>query len=152
VAVPNGDFESGPNTWSTWSARGLNVIVPNNVLAAGGVSAHSGDWAVWMGGIHTETVTLEQTLIIPVDAPLLSYWQWVKSSEVGCYYDVVSIWVNGSVADSYGLCGNTGGWVRQSVDLSAWRGSVVALRLQLTTDTSLISSVFIDDVSFRSGP
>jgi hypothetical protein len=152
VGLPNGHFENGPVDWSASSALGLNVIVPNNVLAAAGVTPHGGAWAVWMGGAHAETVTLQQVVGVPVEAPLLSYWHWIKSSEAGCYYDIASLWVNGSVMDSYGLCGDTGGWVQQVVDLSAYRGSVVDLRFLVTTDTSLTSSLFIDDVSWRSGP
>lgn len=150
--LPNGHFENGPTLWSTSSAQGLNLIVPNPTLQAAGVNAHGGTWAAWLGGAHAETGTLQQTITVPPDAPLLHYWHWVKSAETGCYYDIVSVWVNSSVVESYGLCGDSGGWVPYWIDLSAYRGSNVTLRFQVTTDTSLTSSVFIDDLTWRSRP
>jgi photosystem II stability/assembly factor-like uncharacterized protein len=153
VGLPNGGLESGPAGWSTFSARGNNVIVPGNVLAAAAVSPHSGSWGIWLGGVHTETVTLEQTVGLPAEAPNLTYWHWIKSSETGCHYDVVSIWVNNSVVESYGLCAgaNTNGWSKQKLDLSTYAGHTVHLRVQLTTDSSILSSVFVDDLVFESG-
>jgi hypothetical protein len=154
IALPNGGFESGPAGWNTFSARGNAVIVPGNVLAAGSVTPHGGSWGVWMGGVHTETVTLQQTIGIPAETPTLTYWHWIKSAETGCYYDVASIWVNNTVVESYGLCTGsvTNGWVKQTVNLSAYAGSTVALRFQVTTDTSDLSSLFVDDVGLQSGP
>jgi bacillopeptidase F (M6 metalloprotease family) len=90
---------------------------------------------------------------LPAEAPNLTYWHWIKSSETGCHYDVVSIWVNNSVVESYGLCAgaNTNGWSKQKLDLSAYAGRTVRLRVQLTTDSSITSSVFLDDLVFEAG-
>lgn len=150
--LPNGSFESGPNLWSTFSQQGLHAIVPSQVLANAGVTPRTGQWAVWLGGVHTETVRLEQTLTIPAHLPVLSYWQWVQSQETGCYYDVASIWVNGNAVEGFGLCTSPPGWVRRWVNLSAYAGSTVTLRFQVYTDSNLTSSLFIDDVEFWSGP
>ena len=121
-----------------------------------------GDWATDNSGPHLpeqrseggETASLAQTLPVPVATPYLAYWQWVDSTEAGCYYDVVTLWVNDNVVEAYGLCAGleTNSWTRRAVDLSAYAGQTVALRIQVTTDGSAHSSLFLDDVAFESGP
>lgn len=151
---PNGGFEAGPTTWGLASTNGRALIMTKNNLPLTGNTTHSGDWAAWLGGVISETAVLAQTLTVPTNAPYLAYWQWVDSNETGCYYDVVSVWVSDSVVDAYGLCASleTNSWTRRTVDLRAYAGQTVALRLQLVTDGSADSSVFLDDVAFESGP
>ena len=91
---------------------------------------------------------------MPVGGGYLGYWQWVDSDEGGCYYDVLSVWVNDTVVDAYGVCAalETNSWTRRVVDLSAFAGQTIGLRLQFTTDSSDQSSLYLDDLAFESGP
>jgi|GEM_PF-1358528 len=152
--APNGGFEAGPSTWALSSSNGLPLIVTQGALGPTGNTTHSGGWASWLGGVFGETASLAQTLPVPVATPYLAYWQWVDSTEAGCYYDVVTLWVNDNVVEAYGLCAGleTNSWTRRAVDLSAYAGQTVALRIQVTTDGSAHSSLFLDDVAFESGP
>ncbi len=154
IPIANGDFESGPAVWASTSAQGRILIVPSSVLTAAQVAPHSGQWAAWLGGAFTETASLQQTLLVPPSAPYLAYWQWVDSAEAACYFDLASWWVNGGVADSYGLClsANTHGWVRRVLNLNASAGSLLALKLQVQTDSSVASNLFVDDFTFQSTP
>ncbi len=152
--LPNGGFEDGPVTWGLSSTHGRDLIVTTASLTATGHTTHSGQWAAWLGGVFTETAAMAQTVLVPPGAPYLAYWQWVDSAETGCHYDIASIWVNGNVEDAYGLCAalETNAWTRRTVDLSAFAGQSINLRLQVTTDSNLNSSLYLDDVAFEAGP
>jgi hypothetical protein len=104
--------------------------------------------------VLTETASLAQTVLVPLNAPYLAYWQWVDSNESGCHYDVVTLWVNDTVEYAYGLCAalETNAWTRRVVDLSDFAGQTVNLKIQLVTDSNTNSSVFVDDVAFESAP
>lgn len=152
--APNGGFEAGPVVWGLSSTNSRALIVTAGALTPTGGTAHSGGWVVWLGGVLSETAALAQALPVPAAAPYLAYWQWIDSTETGCHYDIVSIWVNDTVVDAYGLCAalETNTWTRRTVDLSAFAGQTVTVRLQLTTDGSKDSSLFLDDVAFESSP
>ena len=152
--LPNGGFESGPTVWSLSSTNGRALIVTQPALTGTGHTTHGGGWALWLGGVVSETAALAQTVTVPVGGGYLGYWQWVDSDEGGCYYDVLSVWVNDTVVDAYGVCAalETNSWTRRVVDLSAFAGQTIGLRLQFTTDSSDQSSLYLDDLAFESGP
>lgn len=154
VPLPNGDFESGPAQWSTRSAQNRTLIAPSSVLTSAGVAPHGGNWAVWLGGVPTETASIQQAVLIPPSAPYLGYWHWVDSAEGACYYDFASVWVNNTILDSYGLCvgSNTHGWAKHVVSLSAQAGQVVSIKIQVNTDAFVNSNLFVDDVAFQATP
>ncbi len=67
---------------------------------------------------------------------------------------MAAVWIDGAVVDSYGLClsANTHGWAQHVLNLSASAGRQVALTLQVQTDNTLDSSLFVDDFTFQSTP
>jgi len=156
--LSNSGFEDGPAQWSTSSTAGRSLIVPATALAGANVAPHTGGWAAWLGdggnGPLTETASIQQMTGIPLAAPYLSFWEWIDSSEAACYYDVATVWVNNTIVDSFGLCAaaNTNGWVQHVVNLTASAGADVALRLQVQTDKTDSSNLFVDDLAFQSGP
>jgi hypothetical protein len=153
VALPNGGFEGGGAGWEVGSAQQQPVIVPAGDLPPG-VAPHAGQWAAWLGNAHNETAYVQQQVEVPTNAPTLTYWQRISSAESRCHYDYVSLWVNGQVVGSYGLCAGTAStsWTRHSLDLEAYAGQSVTLRIQVTTDGTLSSSLFLDDVGFQPPP
>jgi hypothetical protein len=144
----NGDFESGPTAWTQFSTHGWPLILSSADLP---VSPHGGNWAVWLGGDFDETAYIEQQVTVPSGAPYLRYWHWI-SSEDDCGWDFAWVIVDSTTADAYNLCAsaNTGGWVEHSVDLSAFAGQTVDLQIRADNDSSLLSNLFVDDVSFQS--
>jgi hypothetical protein len=144
--IVNGDFEAGPFGWGRYSSNGWPLIVDSNLLP---VSPHSGFWAVWMGGDFNEDAVLWQVVKIPADEPTLKFWLWIASQDV-CGYDVAGVAIDlDEVVDAFWLCSgnNTGGWIRRTVDLSAYAGQTVELDFVAFTDDILNSNLFIDDVS-----
>jgi predicted secreted protein len=145
----NPGFELGARYWTEYSRRGWELIVHADDL---GVSPHNGRWAAWLGGANDEISFIEQRVTVPSSRPYLAYWHWI-SSEDGCGYDFGGVIVNRTrVVDRYNLCvaGATGGWVRHSVNLGAYRGQTIYLQIRAETDYSAISSLLIDDVSFQA--
>jgi hypothetical protein len=149
-SVGNGDFEAGPDgTWTEYSAQGWPLIVNSAVLTTVGVTPHSGNWAVWLGGDNDEIAYISQTVTVPISNPVLSFWEWIGSAETGCGYDVGSVRIDDTVVTSFDLCTNTntGGWVRRTQNLSAYAGQTVELQFLVTTNGSDNSNLFIDDVA-----
>jgi subtilisin family serine protease len=150
TTIPNGDFESGLDDWSTHSAKG-RVVIANTF--AGGVTAHGGDWAAWLGGDNDESAYIQRPLAIPANTPHLKYWYWIDSGDA-CGYDTGQIRINDTAIQTYELCttNNTGGWVQETLDLSSYTGMTVTLSITATTDHLIISSLFVDDLIFVATP
>lgn len=149
----NGNFEQGNGVgWSESSSGGFDVVVLNTSNSPT-LPTHSGSWLAWLGGADNETASVYQTVTVPGSAPYLSYWIYLASQEtLGCNYDIGTVSVNGSTIQSYGLCddNNTGGYIRQSLNLSAYAGQSVTIAFGITTDSSVNSNFFLDDVSFAT--
>ncbi len=150
VAVLNGDFEMGATVWNEYSAQGWPLVV--NDFSPTAVTAHSGSWAAWLGGDIDEVSEIYQTLVVPSSYPYLVYWRWI-ASEDACGFDYGRVIVNSTTVNEYSLCAsvNTGGWSKHVVNLGAYAGQSVSLKFQATTDGSLNSNLFVDDVAFQSG-
>jgi hypothetical protein len=151
--IANGTFEQGSGVgWSETSSGGYDIVVLNTSNDPT-LPTHSGAWLAWLGGADNENASVYQTVTIPGSAPYLSYWIFLASQEtLGCSYDIGSVSVNGTEIQSYGLCddNNTGGYVRQSLNLSAYAGQTVTIAFEIVTDSSVNSNFFLDDVSFAT--
>lgn len=155
--IQNGDFENGPDgSWMEYSALGyLPLILESSVLP---VTPHSGNWAAWLGGADNELSALIQSVTVPSGASTLSFWYWIASQDTVCDASgdlggvIVHIGGTYEVVDAFVLCDatNTGGWVRRTVDLSAYVGQTVDLDIRAETNASLNSNLFIDDVVLGS--
>lgn len=147
----NGDMELGRMGWGEYSSHGWPMIYRASELP---VPPHGGEWGAWLGGDDDETSYIEQMVRVPKERPYLRYWHWIRSGENGCSWDIADVSVDGRVVDSYGLCNaaNTEGWAPRIVDLSAYGGAFVGLRLRVETDSSVTSSLYIDDVAFQASP
>ncbi len=147
--IINPGFESGQTGWTEYSALGFPLILSSGFPS--GVTPRSGNWAAWLGGANNETAYIQQQVTIPPSAPVLRYWYWIGSQDA-CGYDFASVRVNGVAVQTYNLClsNNTGGWVQGSVNLGSYAGQLVQLRFHVTTDSSLNSNFFLDDVSLAA--
>ncbi len=144
----NGDFEQGNGVgWQESSSNGFPLIV--NGFAPNPLVPHSGSWGAWLGGLLDEISILSQTVVVPADAPVLSYYYFIGSGDF-CGYDYAFVNVNDTEIDQYDLCTNTNSddWVRATHDLSAFAGQNVTLEFAATLDDSGNSNFFLDDVAF----
>lgn len=143
----NGNFEQGPGKgWAEYSSNGYDLVVDD--FGANTLSAHSGAWAAWLGGLDDETSILGQEVTVQPGQTVLSYYYWI-GSEDDCGYDFGDIYVDGDFLTGHDLCQSTstGKWVRGTADLSAYLGQKVLLEFVVTTDGSANSNFFLDDVA-----
>lgn len=146
--ILNGDFETGQDgSWTEYSSHGWDLISNENLP----VSPHSGSWLVWLGGGNNEVSKLSQEITIDSLNPYIHFWYWAASEDY-CGYDFFKVKINSAVVDEMDLCdaNDTNEWVELVLDLSAYVGSQVTLMFEVSTDSSLNSNLFVDDVSMDS--
>ncbi len=144
----NGNFEQGPGKgWAEESSNGFPLIT-NDFLGNTAVTAHSGSWAAWLGGLDDETSVLSQQVTLAPGQTVLSYYYWIGSEDI-CGFDFAGVFVKGNLVKSYDLCDSTdtGGWVRGTANVSAYVGQRVLLEFVVETDGSGNSNFFLDDVA-----
>ncbi len=151
IPLANGNFEAGQTGWIESSLQGWDIIV--NTDEPNMITPHGGSWAAWLGGDDDELATIRQSVQIPVDSSYLGYWYVVSSAETSCGSDVAWVKVNATTIKTHNLCTSevTAGWVKQVLNLSAYSGQTVMLEFGASTDASLVSSLFVDDVAFQTG-
>jgi hypothetical protein len=145
-SILNPDFELGDNgDWETYSELGYDTIFTNS-------GAHSGDWLAWLGGADNEIGYIQQTMQVPLDQPILTYWGYISSNETVCGVDYVTILVNSNPIFGYDLCteNNNTRWGQAWVNLRAYRGTAATVQIRVTTNESLLSSLYVDDFAFAS--
>lgn len=152
-SLRNGDFEQGRYAgWDEYSTHGWPIVVSADQLPFTR-QPHSGSWAAWLAGEHDElSVFWQRGVSIQPGNAFLQFWYMIGSEDY-CGYDFAGVVINGStVARVFDLCAetNTGGWVRTTVNLSAYAGQNVTIAFRSETDSSLYSSFWVDDVSFVS--
>ena len=146
IPLVNGDFEQGPTVgWGQDADHGYNIIVDDDPLP---LDAHSGSWLTWLGGADDNFSVIWQDATIPTSDPILRFYRW-DASEDACGYDYGYVFIERNAVASWDLCedNNTGGWVWSGVDLSAYAGQTVEVAIGASTDGSLNSNSFIDDVT-----
>jgi secreted trypsin-like serine protease len=149
----NGDFEQGTTGWVQSSTLGYPLIIHTSNLP---ITPRSGSWAAWLGGDHNEQSLLRQTVTVPSNNPILSYWYYIDSDDVCGFFDWFGIFINQDndqrVAE-LDLCAanNTGGWVQGVVNMGAYAGQTIMVDFYVSTDGSLISNLFLDDIALTAG-
>jgi hypothetical protein len=165
--IKNCNFESGRNgEWTEYSVYANTYMIykcsdPLN-CAVNGIPPHSGNYLAWLGGTDAQaprTIDIsyieQKQILVPSIAPYLMYWQWIESEDFcGLNYDYTEIFINGTQVDKYDLCVGTSAaeWISHNIDLTSYAGQLVTLRIQVTTDDSNISNLYIDDISILVGP
>ena len=150
--VINGDFEEGQVGWVEVSTYEYPLIVQASGLP-NPITPQEGDWAVWLGGDSALSTHIEQEITVPDTASELIYWHWIDSI-FACNGSVGGVMLDGTYVDQYPLCtsADTGGWVRRSVDLTAYAGQTVPLRFASQTEMDNYSSLYIDTVFVQTIP
>jgi hypothetical protein len=144
-------FEGGETDgWVADSSSGLPVISDSQVNF--GTMTHSGNWSAWLGGVYNDVSFLEKTFTVPVSHTKLTFWRWIISEDA-CGGDKFTLLINGSPVDSLVLCAavDSVDWQQYTFDLSLYAGQTVTVRLQVETDSSYHSSLFVDDISLVQG-
>lgn len=144
----NPGFEKGATSWYQNSSGGWDLILHSDDSL---VLAHGGSWLAWLGGDDDEVSLLSQTITISASAPYLHFWYWAASQD-SCGHDFFRVAVNNKNVFTTDLCEdkNTSAWVQKVLNLSAYAGLSKTVKFSVTTNDSLNSNLFLDDVSMSA--
>lgn len=149
--IVNGGFESGTSPWVQSSTGGYQLITTTR--------PRTGSYSAYLGGYNSGTDTIYQTVTIPANATSadLSYWWYMTSQEgTGTAYDYMYTEVRSTSGALLGTLQTVSNrntrntWTQVSTSLLAYKGQTVRVQFRATTDSSLISSFFVDDVALNS--
>ena len=147
--LANPGFESGATSWA--SSTG---VITNS--ASG--SPHAGSYYAWLDGYGTtHTDTLSQTVTVPAATrATLTFYLYVDTEESGSTaYDKLTVAVtSGSTTTTkatYSNANASAGYVQKTIDLSAYAGKTITLKLTGTEDSSAATSFLLDDTSLTTG-
>jgi hypothetical protein len=147
--LQNGDFEQGNVAWTEAAGNNTPIIVSEQVNGIDvPVAPHSGQWLAWLGGENSRTTTIVQTVVVPADKPVLSYWFYVRSFQLDCNAEFFYLIINNEIRGTLPLCFSSSfnfRWVKASIDLSVYRNQVIPISFHVVGD----SSHFVDDVAFE---
>ena len=144
--VTNGGFEGGTG----WTQSPAGVVTSG----AGTVAARTGTWRALLGGNGTgETESVTQSVTIPSGCTAsLTYYLRVTTSETSHPFDYFRAQVNGVTLQEYNDINAGASYVLRTLDLSAYAGQMISLRLLSVDDGSIQTSFWLDDVSITGGP
>ena len=151
--LANPGFESGQSPWSESSTGGFQIVDPTN--------PHTGSYSAYLCGYNRcndqiwQTVTLNSTST----KVTLSYWTYIDTQESGstCYdyfYAKIRTSTGGAITTVQTQCNaNAHGWTQYTFDItsavSSYYGKQIEVYFQGTTDSSLITDMFVDDVQLN---
>ncbi|MBZ0248421.1 MAG: hypothetical protein K8F93_02085, partial [Burkholderiales bacterium] len=149
--VTNGGFESGAAGWEQQASGGLAIITSD------ATRARTGSGVAWFGGYDNATDSLTQTVTIPANATVatLRFWWRITTAEtVPGAWDELRVQVlnsGGTVLQTLVTYSNQnagGSWSQSDgYSLLAYAGQTVRLRFLATTDSSLSTSFYVDDIT-----
>lgn len=145
-ALQNGGFESGIAPWVETSTGGYTLRDTTR--------PHTGSYSEWMGGYNSGTDTVSQTVAVPSSGSLTYWWYMTSSEGTGTAYDYLRVKVynasTGALIATLKTRSNRdtrNAWVQDTISMAAYAGQTVKITFEVTTDSSLTTSFFIDDVS-----
>lgn len=145
--VVNGGFEEGTEPWTQSSSGGYQLVTTDR--------PHAGSYSAWLGGYNGGTDKISQTVTIPSSGSL-NYWWYMTSREGTSFsYDYLRVRLyssSGALVATLRTRSNTaarGAWYQDSIAVGSYAGQSLRLEFSVTTDSSLSTSFFIDDVELR---
>ena len=143
--IVNGGFESGSSPWVESSSGGYELVATT--------LPHTGSYSAYLGGYNSGTDSIYQTITIPSNGTL-TYWWYMSTQESGATaYDYLRVRLyntSGGLVTTLRTFSNASGagtWRQDSLSLASYAGQTLRVQFTATTDVSLPTSFFVDDVS-----
>lgn len=146
--VVNPGFESGPGVGWTESSSGGYELIDGTRPRTGSYSAYECDY-------NRCTEYLQQQITVPANANLTYYWYQTSSEGTTTAYDYLRVQIystGGTLLATLRTFSNRNTrntWSLDTQSLANYAGQTVRLRFTSTTDSSLPSAFWIDDVSVK---
>ncbi|HLN65106.1 MAG TPA: peptidase S8, partial [Symbiobacteriaceae bacterium] len=115
---------------------------------------HTGSYSAYLAGYNSGTDTISQTVTIPTNGTLKYYWYMTSSEGTTTAYDYfrVKLYNGSTLVATLKTHSNTEGrnaWVQDSISLSTYAGQTLRIEFSATTDSSAVTSFFVDDVTLQ---
>lgn len=150
--VVNPGFENGTAPWQESSANGAELIDPTN--------PHTGSFSAFLCGYDFCNDQIRQNITLPgsFTTATFSYWTFIDTNETttSTCFDKFTAKLRTSsgttIATVQSQCNfNAHGWTQFTFtvtsQLSSFKGQTIQIFFQGTTDSSLSTDFFVDDVS-----
>lgn len=150
--VVNPGFENGTSPWHESSSGGFEIIDPTN--------PHTGTHSAYLCGYDNCNDQIWQTITLPSSFTTVtfSYWTYIDTSETTTttcfdnFHARLRTSSGSTIATVQTQCNlNTHGWTKYTFtvtsQLNAYKGQAIQVYFQGTTDSSLLTDFFVDDVS-----
>jgi hypothetical protein len=147
-SLTNPGFESGPGVgWTEYAADGHEVI--------DGTRPQTGSYSLRLGGYNNANDYAGQQVVVPANGVLTYCWYMASNvdAEDPYSYDFLNIQLYQSdgtlltTLKTYSNASERNYWVPESVNLAFYAGQTVILRFECSTDESLPTAFWIDNVS-----
>jgi subtilisin family serine protease len=145
--IVNGGFESGTAPWAQASSGGYQLITTNR--------PHAGAYSAWLGGYNNGSDSIYQTITVPSNGTL-TYWWYMTTQESGSTpYDYlrVRLYTSGgaqvATLRTFSNASGAGAWRQDSISLASYAGQTLRVHFSVTTDSSLLTSFYLDDVAVQ---
>ena len=149
--IVNGGYESGTAPW---------VLSGNAYVQPNGSYPHTGIAYGYLGNVDNANGTEYQQITIPAGtSPTFAFWLNVTSAETTTttQYDKLFVEIRNSSGTLLATLatysnlnkGTAGVYSQKSFNLGAYAGQAVRINFRATTDTSLITTFRVDDVSVK---
>ncbi len=151
--IANPGFESGNASWTETSTGGYEIVDTTR--------PHTGSDSAYLCGYNNCTDTIGQTVTLPstVSKAVFSYWTYIDTQETGSTgYDFFTASIrtgSGTTITTVQTQSNANahGWTQFTFDvtssLSNYKGQQVQVYFKGTTDSSLTTNFFVDDVALN---
>lgn len=144
----NFNFEQGAVGW--FQTPGNDIIIPTNQIVP-----YSGEWLAHLGGEKPSTDEIRQSITLPAGRAiyLLYHRQFDSADIIGGSSSDFFIAANGDtlVNETIASITDSGGqWETYTVDLSAYAGQTVLIRLYINAGD--LTDIYLDDISLSSHP
>jgi thermitase len=146
-ALQNGGFENGTAPWIETSSGGYSLVDPTR--------PHTGSYSAWMGGYNSATETIAQSVQIPTNGTLKYWWYMTSSEGTTTAYDYLRVRLynsSGALVATLKTRSNKdtrSTWVQDSISVASYAGQTLTIKFEVTTDFSLTTSFFVDDVELN---
>lgn len=153
--VVNPGFENGDAPWTETSSGGFELITSDD--------PHTGNFSAFLCGYNRCNDTIKQNITLPSSftSVTFSYWVAITTSETTTttcfdnFHAVLRTSSGTTIATVQTLCNlNAKGFTQFTFNvtsaLKSHAGQTIQIFFQGTTDSSLITSFFVDDVSLQT--
>ncbi len=150
--IVNGGFENGQTPWQESSTGGFQIIDPTN--------PHTGAESAYLCGYNRCTDQIWQAVTLPSSftTVTLTFWWYMNTQESGStcfdfFYVRIRNASGTTLSTPFQKCNANAnnGWQQVTINItttvSSLKGQGIQILFRGTTDSSLITNIFVDDVT-----